>query len=402
MCVQFRAPEIAAFHDTKRAFDPDGILNPGKAVPALEALRRVGRHARARRAGATRRHPAILMDSFIDDLCERIRDHAARSAPLRIRGGGSKDFYGEQTLGESARDFGLLRHRRVRAEGAGAHRCARERGSPRSSASLHPSARCCRSSRRISATPRRSAAQVAAGLSGPRRPYAGAVRDFVLGTRIVNGKGEDLSFGGRVIKNVAGYDISRLMAGSLGTLGVITEISFKVLPRPVTEATLAFEMDEAGATEQVNRWAGMPLPLSGTAWEAGRLRVRLSGAETAVAAAKAKMGGEAIDAGDYWYQLREQRLPFFSGDRPLWRVSVPQASEPMALPYAPLVEWGGGLRWLSGEVDPLTVRSTAERAGGTRRSFAAEIAASASSIRSRRRSRRSTSASRKHSIRPAS
>jgi glycolate oxidase FAD binding subunit len=107
------------------------------------------------------------------------------------------------------------------------------------------------------------------------------VRDFVLGTRIVNGKGEDLSFGGRVIKNVAGYDISRLMAGSLGTLGVITEISFKVLPRAPAQATLAFELDEQNATLQANRWAGMPLPLSATAWESGQLRVRLSGAESA-------------------------------------------------------------------------------------------------------------------------
>jgi len=303
------------------------------------------------------------MDSFIDDLCERIRDHAARNAPLRIRGGGSKDFYGEQTLGEAlevSSYSGIVAYEpkelvlTVRA-GTRLSEVERELASQRQMLPFEPP---------HFGDAATIGGAVAAGLSGPRRPYAGAVRDFVLGTRIVNGKGEDLSFGGRVIKNVAGYDISRLMAGSLGTLGVITEVSFKVLPRPVTEATLAFEMDEAGATEQVNRWAGLPLPLSGTAWEAGRLRVRLSGAETAVAAAKAKMGGEGIDAGDYLIQLREQRLPFFSGDRPLWRVSVPQASEPMALPFAPLVEWGGGLRWLSGDVDPLSVRSTAERAGG--------------------------------------
>jgi glycolate oxidase FAD binding subunit len=205
---------------------------------------------------------------------------------------------------------------------------------------------------------------VAAGLSGPRRPYAGAVRDFVLGTRIVNGKGEDLSFGGRVIKNVAGYDVSRLMAGSLGTLGVITEISFKVLPRPPAEATLAFEMDEEAAMMQVNRWAGLPLPLSATAWEAGRLRVRLSGAETAVTAAKAKMGGEAIEPGDYWSDLREHRLAFFSGGRALWRISVPQTTPPLALPHAQLVEWGGGVRWTASDADALTLRSTTERAGG--------------------------------------
>jgi glycolate oxidase FAD binding subunit len=303
------------------------------------------------------------MTTFIDDLCERIRDHAARQAPLRIRGGGTKDFYGEKSLGEALEMSGysgIVAYEpkelvlTVRA-GTPLAEVERELESKQQMLPFEPP------HFGDNAT---IGGAVAAGLSGPRRPYTGAVRDFVLGTRIVNGKGEDLSFGGRVIKNVAGYDISRLMAGALGTLGVITEISFKVLPRPPAEATLAFEMDEAGAIEQVNRWAGLPLPLSATAWEAGRLRVRLSGAQTAVSAAKAKMGGEAIDAGSYWSDLREHRLPFFARDRPLWRVSVPQASEPMALAFAPLVEWGGGLRWVSGDADTLAVRSTAERMGG--------------------------------------
>ena len=206
---------------------------------------------------------------------------------------------------------------------------------------------------------------VAAGLSGPRRPYAGSLRDFVLGTRIVNGKGEDLSFGGRVIKNVAGYDVSRLMAGALGTLGVITEVSFKVLPRPAAEATLAFELEEAAATEQANRWAALPLPLSGTAWQDGVLRVRLAGAPTAVAAAKAKMGGQELaDAAPYWRDLRDQRLAFFAGPAALWRLSLPQTAEPLTGVGAQLIEWGGGVRWIRGDVDALTLRSSAERAGG--------------------------------------
>ncbi len=205
---------------------------------------------------------------------------------------------------------------------------------------------------------------VACGLSGPRRPYAGSVRDFVLGTRIVNGKGEDLAFGGRVIKNVAGYDVSRLMTGALGTLGVLTEISFKVLPRPASEATLEFELDEAAATEQANVWAGQPLPLSATAWQDGKLRVRLSGAATAVAAARTKMGGIEIEAGSYWRDLREQRLAYFSTSPALWRLSVPQTTEPIASPHAQLIEWGGGVRWIAGDVDALTLRSTVERAGG--------------------------------------
>jgi glycolate oxidase FAD binding subunit len=303
------------------------------------------------------------MDDFVTQLCERVRDHCARKAPLRIRGGGSKDFYGEELQGETldmAPYAGIVAYEpkelvlTVRA-GTPLAKVEAELASQRQMLPFEP--------------PHFGDAAtiggvVAAGLSGPRRPYAGAVRDFVLGTRIVNGKGEDLSFGGRVIKNVAGYDVSRLMAGALGTLGVITEISFKVLPRPPAEATLEYEMDEPNAMLEVNRWAGRPLPLSATSWEAGRLRVRLSGAETAVAAAKGKMGGEAIDAGDYWRELREHRLAFFADAQPLWRVCVPQTTEPLALPFAQLVEWGGGLRWMSGDADPLAVRSTVERAGG--------------------------------------
>jgi glycolate oxidase FAD binding subunit len=292
-----------------------------------------------------------------------VRDHSERKVALRIRGGGSKDFYGEESEGETldmAGYAGIVAYEprelvlTVRA-GTRLDDVESELASQRQMLPFEPP--------HFGAGATIGGA-VAAGLSGPRRPYTGAVRDFVLGTRIVNGKGEDLSFGGRVIKNVAGYDVSRLMAGSLGTLGVITEISFKVLPKPPAEATLEFQMDEESATKQVNLWAGLPLPLSATAWEAGRLRVRLSGAQTAVDAAKRKMGGESVEAADYWRDLREHRLAFFSGGRPLWRVSVPQASDPLALPFPQLVEWGGGLRWMSGAADPLAVRSTADRVGG--------------------------------------
>ena len=301
---------------------------------------------------------------FIADLCERVRDHAARKAPLRIRGGGTKDFYGEGHAGEvldMSPYSGIVAYEpkelvlTVRA------------GTPLAEVEAALSAE----RQMLPFEPPHFGdgatigGAVACGLSGPRRPYAGAVRDFVLGTRVVNGKGEDLSFGGRVIKNVAGYDVSRLMTGALGTLGVISEISFKVLPRPVTETTLALELSESAANLQVNRWAGLPLPLSATAWQDGNLRVRLSGAATAVAAARSKMGGEEIaDAGDYWRDLREHRLAFFTPGVPLWRLSVPQTSEPLATPHAQLIEWGGGLRWVSGPLEPLSVRSTVERAGG--------------------------------------
>ena len=304
-----------------------------------------------------------MSETFIPAVCERIRDHAARKATLRIRGGGSKDFYGQAFVGESmdmSAYAGIVAYEpkelvvTVRA-GTRLAELESALAAERQMLPFEP--------------PHFSDAAtiggaVATGLSGPRRPYAGSVRDFVLGTRVVNGKGEDLSVGGRVIKTVAGYDVSRLMTGALGTLGVITEISFKVLPRPALETTLVFEWDEENATAQANRWAGVALPVSATSWHEGKLRVRLSGAATAVAAAKTKMGGAEIDAGDYWRELREQRLAFFSTQRALWRLSVPQTAAPIKTAHPQLVEWGGGVRWVSGDLDPMTIRSTAERLGG--------------------------------------
>ncbi|HSN19843.1 MAG TPA: FAD-linked oxidase C-terminal domain-containing protein, partial [Usitatibacter sp.] len=153
--------------------------------------------------------------------------------------------------------------------------------------------------------------------------------------------------------------------GALGTLGVITEVSFKVLPQPAEEATLAFPLEQAAAIEQANRWAGQPLPLSAAAWEAGVLRVRLSGAPAAVAAARAKMGGEEDPRGaEHWEALREQRLAFFGGAAPLWRVSVPQTTPPLLPQHPQLVDWGGGVRWIRGELDAAAVRDAAQRAGG--------------------------------------
>jgi glycolate oxidase FAD binding subunit len=304
-----------------------------------------------------------MADDFIPSLCERVREAAERLRPLRIRGGGTKDFYGAVSTGEALdvspyagivayepKELVLTVRAGTRLSEVEAALAAERQMLPFEPPHFGEGATI--------------GGVVATGLSGPRRPYSGSVRDFVLGTRIVNGKGEDLSFGGRVIKNVAGYDVSRLMAGALGTLGVITEISFKVLPRPPAEATLVFELDEAEAIEQANVWAGRPLPLSATAWQDGKLRVRLSGAATAVAAAKVKMGGEEIAAGEYWRDLREHRLPFFVPGEALWRLSVPQTTEPLVKPHAQLIEWGGGVRWVTGNPDPLALRSTAERAGG--------------------------------------
>jgi glycolate oxidase FAD binding subunit len=182
--------------------------------------------------------------------------------------------------------------------------------------------------------------------------------------RVALGDGRLVKSGGKVVKNVAGYDTHKLHIGALGTLGVITEISFKVLPRPPVEATLAFEMPQADAITSVNQWSGQPLPLSASAWQDGVLRVRLSGADTAVIAAKAKLGGEEVDAASYWSDLREHRLPFFAPGQPLWRLSVPQVTQPLVPGSPQLIEWGGGVRWLCGDLDAFALRSSAERANG--------------------------------------
>ncbi len=205
---------------------------------------------------------------------------------------------------------------------------------------------------------------IATGLSGPRRVYAGAARDFVLGARLIDGTGQALRFGGQVIKNVAGYDVSRLMTGALGTLGMLTEISLKVLPRPAAETSLQFECDEAEAIRRMNAWAGRPLPLSGTSWHAGLLAVRLSGAASAVRAAQAKLGGEPLhDADGFWQRLRDQATPFFD-KRPLWRLAVNPAAAPLALGDAQWIEAGGGVRWLATDAAPVLLREAASRHGG--------------------------------------
>lgn len=207
---------------------------------------------------------------------------------------------------------------------------------------------------------------VAAGLAGPARASVGAVRDFILGIKMIDGQGQILNFGGQVMKNVAGYDVPRLMAGSLGTLGLILEVSLKVLPRPVAEATLGFDRSEADALQQLNQWGGQPLPLSAACWHDGRLLLRLRGAEAAIAAASTRLGGEALaaDAADHcWAAVREQQHAFFAGEAPLWRLSLPSTAPAQNL-GATLIEWGGSQRWLRGEHEAAALRTLAARAGG--------------------------------------
>lgn len=206
---------------------------------------------------------------------------------------------------------------------------------------------------------------VACGLSGPRRPYAGAVRDFTLGVRMVSGRGEDLKFGGQVMKNVAGYDVSRLMVGSMGTLGVLLDISLKVLPLPRVEDTLVFKLSPDEAWTLQNDWARKPSPISATSFSEGLLHIRLSGSEQGVRAARAQLGGEKIENGkSHWDDLKEQRHPFFAEQGPLWRISVPPATPVLSIPGSSLTEWGGALRWLITDAAAQDIRATVDRSGG--------------------------------------
>ncbi|MGH8727868.1 MAG: glycolate oxidase subunit GlcE [Burkholderiales bacterium] len=300
------------------------------------------------------------MKALIEDFAASIRKAAETRAPIRVRGGGSKDFYGGLLAGsilDASAYSGIVDYEP--SELVLTARCGTRLSEIENILREHE--------QMLAFEPPHFSPDatlggcIAAGLSGPRRAQSGAVRDFILGVRVLNGQGEDLRFGGRVIKNVAGYDVSRLMAGALGTLGVLTEISLKVLPRPAEEISLRLEMGVAQALETMNRWAGKPYPISATCHMDGALYARMSGAKVS----GAKLGGEILDNAEaFWYDLREHKLPFFARDKPLWRLSVKPTSPSLDLAQAQLIEWNGALRWSSHDLDHREAREMAANAGG--------------------------------------
>ncbi|TAK71447.1 MAG: glycolate oxidase subunit GlcE [Betaproteobacteria bacterium] len=314
------------------------------------------------------------MQAVIEQFAGRIRAAAAEKRPLRLRGGGSKDFYGQALEGEvlDTRAYaGIIAYEPT--ELVITARC----GTPLAEleAALRAQGQQLAFEPPHFGTGATVGGMVAAGLSGPRRQTAGAVRDFVLGVRLLDGRGDDLRFGGQVMKNVAGFDVSRPMAGSLGTLGLMLEISLKVPPRPFAEATLKLELPQDKALALLNQWGGKPLPLSACAWTAGELCLRLSGAASAVKAARAAIGGESMEpdaAERFWLAIREQTGLFFRSGKPLWRLSVPSIAPPLALPGEQLIEWGGSLRWLTSNADARTIRAVAAQAGGHATLFRAD------------------------------
>ena len=214
---------------------------------------------------------------------------------------------------------------------------------------------------------------IAAGLAGPARISAGNLRDFILGTRLMDGRGEDLSFGGKVMKNVAGYDVSRLLPGSLGTLALLLEASVKVLPRPAATASLRCRMGAANTLKILNEWAGQPLPLNASVWvgqtgDEGELTIRLAGAKAAATSASQMMqdllGAAVLDdseADPFWRNLREQQLSWFSqmpNHHALWRLSLPANCPVLEMPKDCLpeiiMEWHGQERWIQGPANQST------------------------------------------------
>ena len=329
-----------------------------------------------------------MADAALDPALARLIDqiHTARAAKgsLDIRGGGTKAFYGEAPQGEpldvrplagisSYEPSELVVTVRAGTPLAELEAALAEQGQWLPFEPPHFG----EAGTNQSTVPPAGGTvggMVAAGLAGPARASAGGVRDYMLGATLVNGKGEVLSFGGQVMKNVAGYDVSRLLAGSMGVLGVIAEVSLKVLPLPVATATLRFELDQAAALMKLNQWGGQPLPLSASAWWDGMLVLRLAGARAAVESACQLLGGEAIDhalAASFWAGLRDQRDEFFvgalkavQGSATLWRLSVPQTAPPLALSGEQLIEWGGAQRWLCTSTPAAQLREAAATVGG--------------------------------------
>jgi glycolate oxidase FAD binding subunit len=302
----------------------------------------------------------------IEQFKEQVCAAASSGTKLRIRGGGTKDWYGQRREGEildTRGHSGIVDYEPTELV------ITARSGTPLADIE----AALAEHNQMLAFEPPHFGhgatigGAIAAGLSGPRRANSGAVRDFVLGAKIMDGQGQVLNFGGQVMKNVAGYDVSRLMAGSLGTLGLLLEVSVKVLPRAFRETTLRFDLDEISALRKLNEWSGQPLPLSASCWHNGVLALRLSGAQAAVEAAVKSLGGEVVENADqFWLALREQQHPFFDGDAPLWRLSVPSTASALVLRGGPqLVEWGGAQRWLRApSEDAESIRKTVSASGG--------------------------------------
>lgn len=305
-----------------------------------------------------------LERDLTDELCAQVAAADGDGTPLRIAGGGTKAFYGRTVEGAV---LDVTTHRGITHYDPVELIVSVRAGTPlhRLEATLAASGQHLPFEPPHFGPDATVGGMVATGLSGPRRPWSGAVRDYVLGIRLIGHQGRPLRFGGEVMKNVAGYDLSRLMTGAQGTLGVITEVSLKVLPQPAASYSLQLQLPLEHAMTKLTQWGRQPIPLTGAAWWNGTLHLRLEGGSRSVDANRARLGGENLGA-DFWRQLREQELSFFDAadSRPLWRLSVPQRTLPLPLEGSWLYDWAGAQRWLRSDIRADTIRETAVGAGG--------------------------------------
>lgn len=297
-------------------------------------------------------------------LAEQVQAHHTHRQPLAIRAGNSKPFYGHSVNAvplDVSQHAGIISYEPT--ELVLTARCGTSLAAIESV--LHDNHQMLGFEPPHFASSATLGGCIACGLSGPRRPYSGSVRDFVLGMRIINGKGEILHFGGEVMKNVAGYDVARLLTGALGTLGVILEVSLKVLPRPAAEHSVSLELGEAAAIAHMNKLAGQSLPLSAACYDGSQLYLRVSGSDAAVQAAVKQIGGEPVpQAESFWIKLRELSHAFFQSDKPLWRLSLAPATPPLTFPGKQFLDWGGAQRWLISDEPAETIRHSVAHLGG--------------------------------------
>lgn len=303
-------------------------------------------------------------DSMDDSarLIAQVQRAIAQHTPLRIRGGDSKRFLGRDVQGD---ELDTRSHRGIVTYDPTELVITARAGTPlvELNAVLDDANQMLPCEPPLFDNKGTLGGAVASGLSGPRRPWAGSMRDFVLGCRVITGDGDHLRFGGQVMKNVAGYDMSRLLAGSFGSLGVLTEVSLKVLPKPRERRSFALTLSADDAMRELSAWRRATLPLSGACYIDGKLHVRLEGGSGSVKSAVDRIGGDEIDCA-FWDALRDHRLPFFADTRPLWRLSLPNATPLTPLPGDVLIDWAGAQRWLKSDASATDIRQLAHAAGG--------------------------------------
>jgi len=303
------------------------------------------------------------MADCTETLCDAVLDAVSRRSPLRIAGAGSKSGYCGRDVDAAPLD--VTGHRGIVDYQPDELVISARAGTPIAelNAALAARGQMLPAECPLFGGSATLGGSVACNASGPGRPWRGALRDSILGVQFINGRGELLRYGGTVMKNVAGYDVSRLHAGAQGTLGLITEVTLRVLPRPASDITLAYSTDCTTAIERMLSLSALPEPISGACWQAGTLYLRLSGSESTLSDFRRRQGGDAIDEGTPWDSLDTLATAPFADDAPLWRLSLAPGSA-VTMPAPDVVDWGGAQRFYSGEQDATEMHATAELAGG--------------------------------------